>query len=454
MKLGGSTAPAQPEVPTNAAAPAGPEETPLDFTAADASAPAATPAADKPFDDQPFDAGVEADEASDPKKYIEQLTGKLGQSLRKYSEEQGNPDFELEKFAINSVLSATHTGEMDPQDQGDIIKKVKDSGANDGSEEVPAEAPTEDQPEEAPADDANNTFDEPSEEEPLKELSLGDYRTKTLLTIYDKGSDAVKKILTRLVSFSNNINRVAFLRDVQEDLDPDDMDYVFDRIRAIGVPIPKDEPALNEDEGMILNNPKKNNMFQKGSNDKLKEIGEIAEEKLQNGEKKSIFVDKTPLKENLNQDDMTQPVQPITKPKVKPDTNPIIQPRKNRPFLPNVTPDVRPDPKAVKEENPETSIVDPKVAKAEKKKALNYPVYHETFSSAVQAARAFAEAKDYTIDDEEWYFQVSTGPKKPDEGMTNRYTLELLKDGKLQKKHMHMQIYNMGNKYELNAYVA
>ena len=68
---------------------------------------------DKPFDDEPFDAGVEADEESDPKKFIQQLTGKLGQSLRRYNEEQGQPDFELEKFAINSLLSATHTAEMD-----------------------------------------------------------------------------------------------------------------------------------------------------------------------------------------------------------------------------------------------------------------------------------------------------------------------------------------------------
>lgn len=92
----------------------------------------AQPSSDeKPFDAEPFDAGVEADEESDPKKFIEQLTGKLGQSLRKYNEDQGQPDFELEKFAINSLLSATHTAEMDQNDQDDIIKKVKTAG-NDG----------------------------------------------------------------------------------------------------------------------------------------------------------------------------------------------------------------------------------------------------------------------------------------------------------------------------------
>jgi hypothetical protein len=61
----------------------------------------------KPFDDEPFDAGIEADEDADPKKYIEQLTGKLGQSLRKYNDSKGAPNFELEKFAVNS-LSTTY----------------------------------------------------------------------------------------------------------------------------------------------------------------------------------------------------------------------------------------------------------------------------------------------------------------------------------------------------------
>ena len=94
----------------------------------------AAPADDKPFDDQPFDAGVEADEDTDPKKFIEQLSGKIGQSLRKYTDETGQPDFELEKFAINSLLSATHTAEMDEDDRKDIIKKVNTSGAGESND--------------------------------------------------------------------------------------------------------------------------------------------------------------------------------------------------------------------------------------------------------------------------------------------------------------------------------
>ena len=113
---------------------------------------------EKPFDDTPFDAGVEADEESDPKKFIEQLTGKLGQSLRKYNEEQGQPDFELEKFAINSLLSATHTSEMDAEDQKDIISKVKSAGKKD-EEPMDTETPS-DKPEgdETPVGDDNLDF--------------------------------------------------------------------------------------------------------------------------------------------------------------------------------------------------------------------------------------------------------------------------------------------------------
>ena len=109
---------------------------------------------------EPFDAGVAADEESDPKHFLEQLAGKMGTSLRQYTKEQGQPDFELEKFVINSVISATHTSEMEPNDQDDIISKIKKSGQGDdekspipepednagddmGGDEIPDQEPTE-----------------------------------------------------------------------------------------------------------------------------------------------------------------------------------------------------------------------------------------------------------------------------------------------------------------------
>lgn len=154
----------------------------------------------KPFDEEPFDAGVDADEDTDPKKFIQQLTGKLGQSLRKYSETQGQPDFELEKFAINSLLSATNTSQMNDEDKDDIIKKINTSG-NDNSNE-----------------DNDSNDDNDSNED-------------------------------------NDSNDVDFSDNGDNDQEEDDLN----------------EFQIFENDELFLDTPKKNNMFQDGSNDILAE---------------------------------------------------------------------------------------------------------------------------------------------------------------------------------------
>jgi len=192
-------------------APAAPTTEPADdagFDGLGGSEPAAEPAPadDKPFDDEPFDAGVEADEETDPKKYIEQLTGKLGQSLRKYTEEQGQPDFELEKFAINSLLSATHTSEMDEEDKKDIIKKVNTAGNND------------------------------SENSDMGDSNDSSYNS-------DNGNDGAGSGDSTDSEFGDEQG--------EENLD---------------------ELRVYENENLFLEEPKKNNMFQPGSNDILNEL--------------------------------------------------------------------------------------------------------------------------------------------------------------------------------------
>ena len=119
----------------------------------------AEPAGDAPFDKTPFDAGVEADEEEDPKKFIEQLAGKIATTLRTFTKDEGQPDFELEKYVINSVIAATHTAEMDEEDRKDIIKKIEDSGK--GEDEPTDEAPAED---EAPVDEVPAEEEEPIDE--------------------------------------------------------------------------------------------------------------------------------------------------------------------------------------------------------------------------------------------------------------------------------------------------
>lgn len=74
--------------------------------------------------DTNFDAGVEADEETDPKKYIQQLTGKLSQTLRKYNSELPQPDVDLNKYVSGMILKQSTEG-LSEQDAEEIIDKVK-----------------------------------------------------------------------------------------------------------------------------------------------------------------------------------------------------------------------------------------------------------------------------------------------------------------------------------------
>ena len=83
------------------------------------------------------------------------------------------------------------------------------------------------------------------------------------------------------------------------------------------------------------------------------------------------------------------------------------------------------------------------------KSATGYEIYHKDFSSAMQHAYKFAKSKGVIVDPEEIDNKVASGPKKPSNGKTNSYTLDTDK-----KQKVHIQVYNTGNKYELNMYIS
>lgn len=84
--------------------------------------------------DSNFDAGVEANEEEDPKKYIEQLTGKLSQSLNKYQENQPQVDVETSKYVAGMIIKAATKG-LDEKDVTDILNKVKEDSQDNEEEE-------------------------------------------------------------------------------------------------------------------------------------------------------------------------------------------------------------------------------------------------------------------------------------------------------------------------------
>lgn len=95
-----------------------------------------------------------------------------------------------------------------------------------------------------------------------------------------------------------------------------------------------------------------------------------------------------------------------------------------------------------------------KLVGEELEEASDYKVMHKSFTDSVNAAKEKAEKAGYTIDDDEWFRKVSSGPKKPGTDKTNRYTVELMtKKGGAAKKALHFQVYNTGGAYELNAYI-
>lgn len=72
-----------------------------------------------------FDAGVEADEDSDPEEFIQQLTGKLSQSLKDY-DEQNPGKLDLDKYVIGMIVKQAVKG-MDEGERKKVIKKIKET---------------------------------------------------------------------------------------------------------------------------------------------------------------------------------------------------------------------------------------------------------------------------------------------------------------------------------------
>lgn len=96
--------------------------------------------------DTNFDAGVEADEDTDPKKYIQQLTGKLSTTLNNYNGE--NDDEGLNKYVAKMIVKASLKNASDATKK-DVIKAINTASNEEPSDEEEPDAeqtPTEEVP--------------------------------------------------------------------------------------------------------------------------------------------------------------------------------------------------------------------------------------------------------------------------------------------------------------------
>jgi hypothetical protein len=86
----------------------------------------------------------------------------------------------------------------------------------------------------------------------------------------------------------------------------------------------------------------------------------------------------------------------------------------------------------------------------------DYEVYHSSYTSAVQAAEDFAIKNKYEVDKDKMSIDIGMNTRRPKEGDTTKFMIDLFKDGKEQRKKLHAQVYCMqgGSKFELNMYIS
>lgn len=87
---------------------------------------------DNPFDTN-FDAGVEADEDEDPQKYIQQLTGKLSQSLQSYEESLPQPNSGDAKYVGAMILSQV-AKYMSGKDFNEMVKSAQEKAGGENGD--------------------------------------------------------------------------------------------------------------------------------------------------------------------------------------------------------------------------------------------------------------------------------------------------------------------------------
>jgi hypothetical protein len=131
------------------------------------------------------DEGIEDEEGDDNTKKIQKYTGKIGQMLR----DMDVADSDLEKYVINSIISAMHLDEMDEGDKEDIIAKLEGGEDEEVSDDFDMEGGDEE------VDDFDMESTEKTPEEGGEELSEDDDKMtkKEVLNITEKQMDMLHK---------------------------------------------------------------------------------------------------------------------------------------------------------------------------------------------------------------------------------------------------------------------
>lgn len=114
-----------------------------------------------PYDSN-FDPGVEANEEEDPKRFIQQLAGKLSQSLMDYNKSLPQPDADLGKYVAGMVVKQAVDG-LSQEDKTDVLNKINSDEPVDNPQdgEMPQqEMPMDDGMSQQPMESINRRLNE------------------------------------------------------------------------------------------------------------------------------------------------------------------------------------------------------------------------------------------------------------------------------------------------------
>jgi hypothetical protein len=129
------------EIPTEVPSTEMATDIPMDITSE-------VPAEEPTETETPEETEIPSDESSeeesgDLEKDIQRLTGKIGQKMRELNE----PNPELEKYVINSIISALDVDSMDEDFKEDLITKLEGEGEESEETEIEASSTEEETPE-------------------------------------------------------------------------------------------------------------------------------------------------------------------------------------------------------------------------------------------------------------------------------------------------------------------
>ena len=97
------------------------------------------PLINEPNNEQPMpndEFNTDGNEQNDPKKEIQQLTGKLSQLIRQYNKDEINPDTELSQYVLGMIISATKNTLTQDQKEKLSKKLVNPDDANDEKDDL------------------------------------------------------------------------------------------------------------------------------------------------------------------------------------------------------------------------------------------------------------------------------------------------------------------------------